>query len=149
MNGRFYTDRFRGQSAKPYVSLLFGARQTGKSTFLREIYPRPALRIDFASSEDRASFGLNPSLFIQACRELMPASGPAVVVVDEAQLSPEIFNAVQHLYDEDKSRWRFILCGSSARKLRQIGANLLPGRSLYHRLYPLVQAEISTGLHEQ
>jgi predicted AAA+ superfamily ATPase len=70
------------------------------------------------------------------------------VIVDEAQLSPEIFNAVQHLYDEDKQRWHFILCGSSARKLRRIGANLLPGRSLYHRLYPLVQAEIAPGLDQ-
>jgi predicted AAA+ superfamily ATPase len=68
------------------------------------------------------------------------------VIVDEAQTSPDIFNAVQHLYDEDKQRWRFILCGSSARKLRRIGANLLPGRSIYHRLYPLIQAEIAPGV---
>ena len=146
MNGRLYTPYFRTQSAKPYVSLLFGARQTGKSTLLREVYPDPALRIDFSSAEDRANFGLDPSYFLQRCRDLETRSGPPVVLVDEAQLCPEIFNAVQHLYDEDKSRWRFILCGSSARKLRQIGANLLPGRSLYHRLYPLVQAEISPRL---
>jgi predicted AAA+ superfamily ATPase len=70
----------------------------------------------------------------------------APAIVDEAQLCPEIFTAVQHLYDEDKRRWRFILCDSSARKLRGIGADLLPGRSLYHRLHPLVQAEIAPGL---
>ena len=49
--------------------------------------------------------------------------------------------AVQSLYDQDKARWRFVLCGSSARKLRQAGANLLPGRSLQHRLFPLTLAE--------
>jgi predicted AAA+ superfamily ATPase len=146
MNGRLFTPLFRTETAKPYVSLLFGARQTGKSTLLREIYPNPSLGINFADPEVRAEFGNDLTTFIQACRGLPKKAGPAVVVVDEAQLVPEVFNAVQSLYDEDKARWRFILCGSSARKLRKIGANLLPGRSLYHRLYPLVAAEIFPGL---
>lgn len=147
MFGRLFTPRFAAQSAKPYVSLLFGARQTGKSTLLNAVHPTPALRIDLANAEERLRYGTAASGFIQACRALPTGPKPATVIVDEAQLSPEIFNAVQHLYDEDKRRWRFILCGSSARKLRRIGANLLPGRSLYHRLYPLVQAEIAPGLH--
>jgi predicted AAA+ superfamily ATPase len=146
MFGRFFTSRFATQSAKPYVSLLFGARQTGKSTLLRSVYPAPALRIDLANAEDRLRYGTSATGFLQACRGLAPGRQPSTVIVDEAQLSPDIFNAVQHLYDEDKKRWRFILCGSSARKLRRIGANLLPGRSLYHRLYPLMQAEIAPGL---
>lgn len=62
-------------------------------------------------------------------------------MVDEAQSVPQIFDAVQHLYDMDKRRWRFILCGSSARKLRSMGANLLPGRNLLHRLFPLITME--------
>jgi len=62
-------------------------------------------------------------------------------VVDEAQAVPGIFDAVQHLYDSDKRRWRFVLCGSSARKLRKTGANLLPGRTLLHHLYPLILPE--------
>ncbi len=66
---------------------------------------------------------------------------PAIVVVDEAQSVPAIFDAVQYLYDGDKERWRFVLCGSSARKLRVTGANLLPGRSFLHHLYPLMLAE--------
>ncbi len=147
MFGRLYSARFAAQSAKPYVSLLFGARQTGKSTLLRAVHPQPALRIDLANAEDRLRYGTSTAGFLAACRGLTAGRQPAVVIVDEAQLSPEIFDAVQHLYDDDKKRWRFILCGSSARKLRRIGANLLPGRSLYHRLYPLVQAEIAPGLH--
>jgi uncharacterized protein len=146
MNGRLLTSLFRSETAKPYVSLLLGARQTGKSTLLRELYPHPSLGINFADPEARAEFGNDFTTFIQACRSLPKEAAPAVVIIDEAQLVPEVFNAVQSLYDEDKSRWRFILCGSSARKLRKIGANLLPGRSLYHRLYPLVAAEISPGL---
>jgi predicted AAA+ superfamily ATPase len=147
MFGRLYSTRFAAQSAKPYVSLLFGARQTGKSTLLRAVHPEPALHIDLANAEERLRYGTSTAGFLAACRGLAVGREPAVVIVDEAQLSPEIFNAVQHLYDADKERWRFVLCGSSARKLRRIGANLLPGRSLYHRLYPLVQAEIAPGLH--
>jgi len=146
MFSRLYSARFAAQSAKPYVSLLFGARQTGKSTLLRAVHPQPALRIDLANAEERLRYGTSTAGFLAACRGLTAGRQPAVVIVDEAQLSPEVFNAVQHLYDDDKKRWRFILCGSSARKLRRIGANLLPGRSLYHRLYPLVQAEIAPGL---
>ncbi len=146
MNGRLFAPLFRTETAKPYVSLLFGARQTGKSTLLRETYPHPSLGINFADPLARSEFGNDLTAFVQACRSLPKKAAPAVVIVDEAQLVPEVFNAVQSLYDEDRSRWRFILCGSSARKLRKIGANLLPGRSLYHRLYPLVAAEISPGL---
>jgi predicted AAA+ superfamily ATPase len=65
----------------------------------------------------------------------------ATVFVDEAQNVPAVFDAVQHLYDQDRTRWRFILCGSSARKLRRSGANLLPGRSVLHHLVPLVSCE--------
>ena len=61
--------------------------------------------------------------------------------IDEVQAVPALFDAVQHLYDSDKKRWRFILCGSSARKLRQAGANLLPGRSFVHHLFPLTMSE--------
>ena len=61
--------------------------------------------------------------------------------VDEAQTVPAIFDAVQFLYDQDKERYRFILCGSSARRLSQTGANVLPGRSIRHILHPLVDAE--------
>lgn len=146
MNGRLLTSLFRTNSAKPYVCLLFGARQTGKSTLLSETHPHPALGINFADPEARAEFGNDLTAFVGACRGLPKKAVPAVVIVDEAQLVPEVFNAVQSLYDEDKTRWRFILCGSSARKLRKIGANQLPGRSLYHRLYPLVSAEFSPGL---
>ena len=71
---------------------------------------------------------------MQRCRALPRTKAPAVVVIDEAQNVPAIFDAVQHLYDSDKARWRFVLCGSSARKLRVTGANLLPGRSMLYRI---------------
>jgi predicted AAA+ superfamily ATPase len=83
----------------------------------------------------------NPGLFLDLCRRIPAGREGRFVFVDEAQAVPSVFDAVQHLYDNDKRRWRFVLCGSSARKLRQTGANLLPGRSFFHRLYPLILAE--------
>jgi predicted AAA+ superfamily ATPase len=68
-------------------------------------------------------------------------SEPWFVFIDEAQTVPDIFNAVQLLFDEDHESRRLILCGSSARKLRTSGANLLPGRSIRYSLFPLTSPE--------
>ena len=129
------------QLAKPFVHIVFGARQTGKTTLLTGLLPHPAIHYNLADPEERTRHLANPGLFRQEC-EALPSSGkPQVVFVDEAQAVPSIFDAVQVLYDHDKTRWRFVLCGSSARKLRKSGANLLPGRCMLHRLFPLILAE--------
>lgn len=125
----------------PYVHVVFGARQTGKSTLLRRLLPDAELWLDLSSPGERSRHLRDPDLLVQRCRALPRGRRPATVVVDEAQNVPAIFDAVQHLYDADRRRWRFVLCGSSARKLRATGANLLPGRSLQHHLYPLVLPE--------
>jgi uncharacterized protein len=127
--------------AKPYVHILFGARQTGKSTLLRELVPEPDLWLDLADPAQRTRHLARPELFIEACSALPARKRPLRVVVDEAQSVPALFDAVQHLYDRDKQRFRFVLSGSSARKLRSTGANLLPGRALLHRLFPLTLLE--------
>jgi len=132
---------WRQRLATPYVQIVFGARQTGKSTLLRELIPHPALRLDFSDPGQRSSFLSQPEQLIGICRAMPLADQPKVIVIDEAQNVPAIFDAVQHLYDSDKTRWRFVLCGSSARKLRVLGANLLPGRSIVSHLYPLTTAE--------
>ena len=126
---------------KPYVHLVFGARQTGKSTLLRSLLPNAALWIDFTLAGERSTFLRDPDRLVALCHALPRSRRPSIVVVDEAQNVPPIFDAVQHLYDSDKKRWRFVLCGSSVRRLRRVGANLLPGRSLVHHLYPLVRTE--------
>jgi len=123
------------------VHLVFGARQTGKSTLLRKLLPEATVWLDFSRPAERSEHLRNPDLLVQRCRALPKSRRPATVVVDEAQNVPAIFDAVQHLYDSDKRRWRFVLCGSSARKLRVTGANLLPGRSVLHHLYPLLLVE--------
>lgn len=127
--------------ATPFVQIVFGARQTGKSTLLRELIPQPALRLDFSDPGQRSSFLSQPEQLIGICRAMPLTPAPPVIVIDEAQNVPTIFDCVQHLYDSDKTRWRFVLCGSSARKLRVLGANLLPGRCMVSHLYPLTTAE--------
>jgi predicted AAA+ superfamily ATPase len=141
MFGRWVEPLWKRKLAAPYVHLVFGARQTGKSTLLRKLLPEAAVWLDLSRPAERTEYLRNPDLLVQRCRALPKSRRPATVVVDEAQNAPAIFDAVQHLYDSDKRRWRFVLCGSSARKLRVTGANLLPGRSFLHHLYPLLLVE--------
>ncbi len=131
----------KAKLTKPFVHILFGARQTGKSTLIRGILPADATLLDLSDPRERARFAANPGLFIDLCRALPASEGARAVFVDEAQTVPAIFDAVQSLYDGDKEGWRFILCGSSARPLRVSGANLLPGRSMRHVLHPLITQE--------
>jgi predicted AAA+ superfamily ATPase len=141
MFGRWVEPLWRTKFAAPFVHVVFGARQTGKSTLLRRLSPDAAIWIDLSNPTERAEYLRDPARLVQQCRALRKSRVRPVVVVDEAQNVPAIFDAVQHLYDSDRRRWRFVLCGSSARKLRVTGANMLPGRSLLHRLYPLVLTE--------
>ena len=141
MFSRWYREPFREKLGRPFVHLLFGARQTGKSTLVRALLPPDAVVIDLSSAAERARYLARPDLFESLCRSLPEKPRGRFVFVDEVQAVPAIFDSVQHLYDSDRRRWRFILCGSSMRKLRKAGANLLPGRSFIHHLYPLILAE--------
>lgn len=141
MFGRLLESRWARQLTRPYVHVVFGARQTGKTTLLRRLLGQVALSLDFSQPGLRTEYLRDPDRLIQLCRAMPRRRGAHVILIDEAQNVPSIFDAVQHLYDTDKKRWRFVLCGSSARKLRTTGANLLPGRALLHHLYPLTTAE--------
>lgn len=141
MHWRWIDDDLAESLKTPYVHILFGARQTGKSTLLRRLIPEPDLWLDLADPAERLRLSAHPGEFTAQCKGLSRRSTPAVVVVDEAQHVPAMFDAIQSLYDADKTRWRFVLSGSSARKLRAAGANLLPGRSILFRLFPLTAIE--------
>lgn len=131
----------RQKLERPFVHILFGARQTGKSTLLGGILPENALRLNLADPRERNLHLAQPDAFRRICLAIPSGVTPQTVFVDEAQNAPQIFDAVQSLYDEDKNRWRFVLCGSSARRMRRSGANPLPGRSFVHHLHPLIMAE--------
>ena len=126
---------------RPWVHLLFGARQTGKSTLLADLVPDPDLSLDFSDPAARARYLSEPGRLIDECLALPRRPGGSRVLIDEAQAVPEIFDAVQNLFDRHRGRFRFVLSGSSVRKLRVAGANLLPGRSMVHHLFPLTLLE--------
>lgn len=139
--GRWLAGQLATALKRPYVHVLFGARQTGKSTLLRSLLGDAALWLDLSDPEQRSTYLARPGRFVEECRALPLRRAPQFVVVDEVQAVPAIFDGVQHLYDQDRRRFRFVLSGSSARKLRVTGANLLPGRAVFHRLHPLMLLE--------
>lgn len=117
-------------------TFLFGARQTGKTTLLLQLFP-DARFYDLLESNTFERLQRNPSLLRQ---DLELCESGTLVIIDEVQSLPILLNEVQWLIV--RKGIRFILSGSSARKLRRGGANMLGGRARQTNLYPLVSAEI-------
>lgn len=115
---------------------LFGARQTGKSTFLEMQFPG-AIYIDLLDARIRRRMHAQPELLYQMLQDQPEGS---IVVIDEIPEVPELLNEVHRLIQ--KRSLRFVLCGSSARKLKRKGNNTLGGRALPCYFYPFVSAEI-------
>lgn len=115
---------------------LWGPRQTGKSTLLEQLFPTSPY-YDLLLSDVVTHLQVRPALL----REELLANPPMEpVVIDEIQKAPALLDEVQWLIT--KKKVKFILCGSSARKLKQTGVNLLGGRALRYQLFPLVSEEI-------
>lgn len=115
---------------------LFGARQTGKSTILRQQLPR-CVYIDLLDTVVKQRFRRRPSLLYET---LCDKPAGELIVIDEIPEVPELLNEVHRLISE--RGLVFILCGSSARKLKRNGYNTLGGRAFPVYLYPFVSAEI-------
>ena len=115
---------------------LWGARQTGKSTLLKELCPS-ALYFDLLLSDVYQRLINNPTLI----RELVLAQEEkSIVVIDEIQRIPALLNEIHWLIVNTKTQ--FIMSGSSARKILRSGSNLLGGRALRYELLPLISEEI-------
>lgn len=115
---------------------LFGARQTGKSTILRQQFPN-AIYIDLLDSSMKERYRRNPTLLYEM---LNGKPEGTLVIIDEIPEVPALLDEVHRLIVE--SGLVFILCGSSARKLKRKGHNTLGGRAFPVYLYPFVSAEI-------
>lgn len=115
---------------------LFGPRHTGKSTLLKEVYPQ-ARRIDLARTEEFVRYGERPALLRE---ELEEGAGDPVVVIDEIQKVPPLYEEVQWLV-ENRGRV-FAMSGSSSRALRQAAPALPAGRVARFDLFGLTSAEI-------
>jgi len=127
---RFFTD-----PSQSYF--LFGPRGTGKSTLVKELY-KDALWLDLLKPEILRSYSARPeSLF-----ELVKGNPEKkIIVVDEVQKIPSLLSVVHALIEENK-KIKFVLTGSSSRKLKRVGGDLLAGRALNKNLDPFMAAEL-------
>jgi predicted AAA+ superfamily ATPase len=117
---------------------LFGPRGTGKSTWLRHELP-DAVFIDLLKPEVYRELQARP----ERLREIAKGSTRhGTVVVDEVQRVPELLSVVHEVLEQARPP-RFVLTGSSARKLRRGGVNLLAGRALLRTLHPFMAAELA------
>ena len=121
-------------------AFLWGARKTGKSTFLKTHYPDAAY-FDLLKSEEFIRFMKAPELFRFEVLALPEERLKLPIIVDEVQKVPALLDEIHWLIENSNAY--FIMCGSSTRKLKSAGVNLLGGRAWSYYFYPLVYAEIT------
>ncbi len=117
---------------------LLGPRQTGKTTLLQELFPSATV-YDLLQANQFQELSADPTLIRQRLK-----SSDTLVVIDEVQKLPILLDEVHSLIQRN-SALRFVLTGSSARKLRRGGVNLLAGRARIRYLHPLVSPELNYG----
>src|SRR5947207_5697385 len=119
----------KGQSA-----FLWGARQTGKSCWLKQHF-REAVYYDLLNTDEMIRFTRSPFLLREELLSARPERLASPVIIDEIQKVPDLLNEVHWLIENHGLS--FILCGSSARKLKTQSTNLLGGRAWEYHFYPL------------
>lgn len=120
---------------------LFGPRQTGKSTLVDTVYRNRAWKVNLLLSDVFLAYEKSPEQFRRDVEFQVEKMGVRTVIVDEVQRLPGLLNEVHHLI-EKYADCRFVLAGSSARKLRKGGTNLLAGRAVERHLHPFVYQEL-------
>ena len=125
------TNPIKGSAA----AFLLGPRLTGKTTLLHQQFP-DATFFDLLDNNLSAELTVRPKLFL----EQLLAALPQTVVVDEVQKVPALLEEVHYLLENPSIH--FILCGSSARKLKRKSPSLLGDRALEHHLFPFVSSEL-------
>ncbi|HEX2579514.1 MAG TPA: AAA family ATPase [Rhabdochlamydiaceae bacterium] len=133
-----YIQRFF-EPPKEESYFLFGPRGTGKSTWIRRRYPQ-ALWIDLLEPQELRHY----SAFPERLRETLDLHpDKKVIVIDEIQKVPELLSLI-HALIEEKKGYQFILTGSSARKLKRVGVDLLAGRALLKKMHPFMAGELGS-----
>lgn len=120
---------------------LFGARGTGKTTWLKTELPRlkpdlKIVRLDFLDPDTEQRYQANPGVL----SDLAVAHPGHWILIDEIQKAPKVLDVVHSLIESD--RRKFILTGSSSRKLKRMGANLLAGRAFVYSMHPFSIMEL-------
>lgn len=129
----FYTRAFQA-SDKSFF--LLGPRGTGKSTWLKQRYPDATI-INLLKPDILRLYLAKP----ERLYEIVRASKSNTIIIDEIQKAPNLLDVVHDLIEENK-KWQFILTGSSARKLKKDGINLLAGRLLMKNMHPMLASEM-------
>ncbi len=119
---------------------LFGSRQTGKTTLIHLLFRKNLWTVDLLLNDVFFPYSKNPSRFRREAVEKIESENIKTIFIDEVQRIPALLNEVQYLMQNYSCQ--FILTGSSARKLKRGGANLLAGRAVERRLFPLTCAEL-------
>lgn len=120
-------------------AFLWGPRKTGKSTWLRGAFP-DSLTFDLLQTDLMLELSKRPALLRERLLATPPETLRSPVILDEVQKVPQLLDEVHWLIEN--RGLRFILCGSSARKLKRGGVNLLGGRAWRYEMHPLVSTEI-------
>ena len=122
---------------------LFGPRGTGKTTLIEQVYlpaypPDQVWSLTLLDPDTEEAYRRRPALLKEHIEAMQPR--PALVFIDEVQKIPQLLDVVHFLIE--KYKITFALTGSSARKLKRGGANLLAGRAFEFKLHPLMQVEL-------
>ena len=130
-------------NADRHSVLLLGPRQVGKSTLLGSL--APDFTLNLASLATFREYVTQPERLEAELGAAPPTT--RTVFIDEVQRIPALLDGVQAIMDAHARRFRFLLSGSSARKLRRGHANLLPGRIVLHYLHPLLARELQSDFN--
>ena len=122
-------------------AFLWGPRKTGKTTYFKRRFP-DSIVYDFLKTDLMLEFSKSPSKLREQLLARHDAALKNPIILDEVQKVPQILDEVQWLIEN--RRLSFILCGSSARKLKQGKANLLGGRAWRYEMFPLVTPELKS-----
>lgn len=127
-------DRFFTPPSKSFF--LFGPRGTGKSTLMRKLY-KDAVWIDLLRPDTLRSYLAHP----ERLYDIVRAASSKTIVIDEVQKVSNLLPVIHSLIEE-KPELQFVLTGSSSRKLKQTGADLLGGRAVRRSLHPFMASEL-------
>lgn len=120
-------------------AFLWGARQSGKSSFLKTTYPE-SVYYDLLDTQQQMRLTRSPHLLRTEILALPQAALQQPIIIDEFQKVPALLDEIHWLIENTQAY--FILCGSSARKLKMCSPNLLGGRAWLYHFFPLVSCEI-------
>lgn len=132
---KIYKRLFEVPFKDKYSFFLFGPRGTGKTYLLKSMFPK-GFFIDLLDQDIFFDLLKNPGKI----QKMIPKGFKDWIIVDEIQKIPSLLNEIHRMIED--YNYRFILTGSSARKLRKRGVNLLAGRALYYKMFPLTAVEM-------